>query len=92
MNDPFAGEFLTEVLTVFVMDHTGRMVRSVCPYTYDRRGKSRVAPIFSDRNIEYLGKVFDRDREFVISQRVVTHMVLFYAMCQKEEEEKRNDG
>jgi len=92
MNDPFAGEFLTEVLTVFVMDHTGRMIRSVCPYTYDRLGKSRVAPIFSDRNVEYLGKVFNRDREFITSQRVITHMVLFYAMCQKEEDEKRNDG
>lgn len=92
MNDPFAGEFLTEVLTVFVMDHTGRMVRSVCPYTYDRRGKSRVAPIFSDRNVEYLGKVFNKDREFITSQRVIAHMVLFYAMCQKEEDEKRNDG
>jgi len=92
MNDPFAGEFLTEVLTVFVMDHTGRMVRSVCPYTYDRLGKSRVAPIFSNRNVEYLGKVFNRDREFITSQRIIAHMVLFYAMCQKEEDEKRSNG
>jgi len=84
MNDPFASKYLSEALSVMIMDDHGRMARTVCRYSYGEEVKPPM-PTYEEVEVEYLGLVQNQTNEFVVSQRVIRDMVLFYAMCEDEE-------
>lgn len=84
MSDPFASKYISEALSVLIMDDHGRIARSICRYSYGEKVKPPM-PLYEEEDIEYIGLVYNQTKEFVIGQRAVRDMVLFYAMCEDEE-------
>jgi len=84
--EPRAQKWLSECINVFLMDLHGNMASTVCRYVYGDDTHPPV-PIFEPSEVKYEGKVFERDREWIQSQRVLAQMLLFYASVEASMEE-----
>lgn len=81
VEDPFASEYLTEALTVFVMNKFGGMAKCITRYGY-RDDHKPPKPNYEKNDLEYMGLIKDKNADFINQQRIVKGMLLFYAMCE----------
>jgi len=73
-----AQQWLSECITVFIMDMMGHMVSNTVRYSYGD-DTFPPKPIFSPTVARYEGTVFERDRKWVTDQRVIVQFAMFFS-------------
>lgn len=73
-----AQKWLTECLSVFLMDQHGNMIKADCTYSYDDKTHPPL-PVFDTKPAVFAGNIFEVPADFIYSQRVVQQFVAFWA-------------
>jgi len=86
-----ASKWITECITVFLMDMQGHMVSTSRRYGYGD-DTFPPKPQFEPSEIRYEGMIFEKTKDWVQEQRVVSQIVLFFARMEQEDSTKGLPG
>lgn len=91
MNSAEAQKYLSENITVFLMDCFGNMAQKLIHYSYSDESFPP-KPVFTEGEATFLGSVFSQPKEWLLGQRVVGLMAMFFAQLYSERIVKNATG